>query len=132
MIPKSTMMPYIKEAFVGSRPPYKIYITISTGVLFWYVTSNHNIFKKLAPFICAQFNIKFKAYVPATVIVGDKLLSVHPYISKIFFRFMSANNCSHKFALPDITHIWRTNWITSGHEKHYVNGISDRWSCING
>jgi len=34
MILKSTMMPQIKEACVGFRAPYKIYIILSTGVLF--------------------------------------------------------------------------------------------------
>jgi len=34
MILKSTMMPQIKEAFVGSQRKYKIYITISIRVLF--------------------------------------------------------------------------------------------------
>jgi len=44
------------------------------------------------------------------------LVSVHPDISKIFFRSMSENNCSHKYVVPNIKHIWRNNWITSGHE----------------
>jgi len=39
------------------------------------------------------------------------LVSVQPDISKIFFRIMSENNCSHKYVLPNIKHIWRTKWI---------------------
>jgi len=46
-------MPQIKEAFVGSQPKYKIYITISIQVLLLYLTSNHNIFKQLTFFIRA-------------------------------------------------------------------------------
>jgi len=34
VILKSTMMPQIKEAFVGPQRKYKIYITISIRVLF--------------------------------------------------------------------------------------------------
>jgi len=34
MILESTMMPQIKEAYVGSQHKYKIYITISIRVLF--------------------------------------------------------------------------------------------------
>jgi len=37
-------------------------------------------------------------------------------ISKIFFRIVSENNCSHKNGLLIIKHIWRTNWTPSGHE----------------
>jgi len=41
----------------------------------------------------------------------EDLVSVHPDISKIFFRIMSENNCSYKYVLPNIKHIWRSNWI---------------------
>ena len=44
------------------------------------------------------------------------LVSVHPDISKIFFRIMSENNCSHKYVLPNIKNIWGTKSITFGHE----------------
>ena len=44
------------------------------------------------------------------------LVSVQPDISKIFFRIMSENNCSHKNELLIIKHILRTNSITSGDE----------------
>jgi len=37
------------------------------------------------------------------------LVSVQPDISKIFFRIMSENNCSHKNMPLIIKHIWRTN-----------------------
>jgi hypothetical protein len=42
-------------------------------------------------------------------IIEDKLVSVNRDISKIFFRFMSENNCSHKCVLQNIGHIWRAN-----------------------
>ena len=50
---ESTMMPQIKEAFVGSQHKYKIYITMSIRVLFRCLVYMHNIFKKLASVICA-------------------------------------------------------------------------------
>jgi len=53
MILKNTMMPQIKEAFVGSQRKWKSYITISIRVLFRCIVYRHNIFKKLAFLICA-------------------------------------------------------------------------------
>jgi hypothetical protein len=88
MILKSTTTPQIKKATVGSQLKYKIYITISIWVLFWCLVRRHDIFKKLASLICAYFiNFRFNVCVLATLIIGDKLLSVHPDISKIFFSF---------------------------------------------
>jgi hypothetical protein len=85
MILKSTVMPQIKEAFVGYQRKYKIYITMSIWVLFWYLIYRHNIFKKPATFICTWFiNFRFKVFVLAALIIGDKLLSVYPDISKTF------------------------------------------------
>jgi hypothetical protein len=53
------------------------------------------------------------------------LASAVPDIRKIFFRFMNENSCSHKYMLQNFKHIWRTNWITSGHETT----VSHRRSC---
>jgi len=53
MIIKSTIMPQIKEAFVGSEHKYKIYITISILFLFWCLVYRRNNFKKMASLICA-------------------------------------------------------------------------------
>ena len=121
-------MPYMEEAFVGSRPSYKIYITISTAVLFWHVTSNHNIFQKLAPFIFAQFNVQLQAYVAATLTVG---ICSSWYFEDIFVSWVQTsahiNLCCLTLRifggpteeLPDM-------------KQHYVNGISHRRSCRNG
>jgi len=38
-------------------------------------------------------------------------VSVQTDIFNIFYRSMSENNSSHKNTLPNIEHIWRTNWI---------------------
>jgi hypothetical protein len=71
LILKSTMMPQIKEAFVGSQRKYKIDITIPIRVLFRCLIYRHNIFKKLASFICTYFiNFRFKVSVLATLIIG--------------------------------------------------------------
>ena len=103
-------MSQIKEAFVGSQRKYKIYITISIrfcsnisfiGKIF---SRNWHLF-----LVLSFFNFKFNVCVLATVISGDKLVSVQPDISKIFFRNMSENNCSHKNVLLIIKHIWRNN-----------------------
>jgi len=64
-------MPQIEEAFVGSQRKYKIYLTISIQVLFWCLICRHNIFKKLASFICACFiNFRFNVCALATLIIG--------------------------------------------------------------
>ena len=71
MILKSTMMPQIEEAFVGCQRKYKIYITISLRILLLCLVCRHNIFKKLASFICAYFvNFRFNVCVLATLIIG--------------------------------------------------------------
>ena len=45
MILKVNIMLLINEAFFGSQPKYKIYITISIRVLFGCLISSHNIFQ---------------------------------------------------------------------------------------
>jgi len=58
MILKITLMP-------------QIYITTSIWILFWCLTYRHNIFKKLAYFICAYFiNFRFKVCVLVSLIIG--------------------------------------------------------------
>jgi hypothetical protein len=113
MILKSIMMPQIKEAFVWSQRKYKIYITIST------------LFCSDVSFIGTIYSRSWHLLFVLTLLISDLtfvllllslLVSVQPDISKIFFRVMSENNCSHKNVLLIIEHIWRTNWITSGHE----------------
>jgi len=52
MMLKRILMPQIREEFVGSNVNKKIYITISIRVLLRCLIYKHNIFKKLAPFIC--------------------------------------------------------------------------------
>ena len=65
------MMPQIEEAFVGCQRKYKIYITISLRILLLCLVCRHNIFKKLASFICAYFvNFRFNVCVLATLIIG--------------------------------------------------------------
>jgi hypothetical protein len=49
---------------------YKIYITIYIRVLFWCLIYRHNIFKKLAFFICAYFiNFRFNVCVLAALLI---------------------------------------------------------------
>jgi hypothetical protein len=60
----------------------------------------------MAFLICAFFiNFRFNVCVFTVLIIGDKLVSVNRDISKIFFRSMSENNCSHKYVLHNIKNI---------------------------
>ena len=60
-----------KGSICLNQREYKIYITISIQVLFWCLIYTHNIFKKLASFICAYFiNFKFNVCVLAAVFIG--------------------------------------------------------------
>jgi hypothetical protein len=68
----------------------------------------------MASLICAKF---INVCVLAILIIGDKLVSVHPDISKILFRFMSENNCSHKYVLQNI--------------KHFENQLNNFWTRNN-
>jgi len=106
MILKCAMMPQIKETFVRSQPTYKIYILLNTRLC--SVVSF--LFMKLAFLIGAYFiNFRFNVCVLINLINDDKLISLHPDISKIFFRFMSETNSSHKYVQPNIKHICRKN-----------------------
>jgi hypothetical protein len=53
MVPKSTMMSQIKEAFVGFEHKYKIYITISIRFMFCCLVDRHSNFKKIVYLIYA-------------------------------------------------------------------------------
>ena len=106
MILKSTLMPQIKEAFVGSQRKYKIYITISTQ------------FCSDVSFIGTIFSSNWHLIFVLSLLISDLsfvflllslFVSVQPDISKIFFRIMSEHKCSHKNVLLIIKHIWRKN-----------------------
>ena len=107
MILKSTLMPQIKEAFVGSQCKYKIYITISTqfcsdvsfiGTIF---LSNWHLSFVLSFFLISDLSFVF--------LLLSVLVSLQPGISNIFFRITSEYNCSPKNVLLIIKHILRTN-----------------------
>ena len=113
MILKITLMPQIKEAFVWSN--------VNTKSTLQYPFE----FCSDVSFIGTIFSRNWHLLFVLTLLISDLtfvflllslLVSVQPDISKIFFRIMSENNCSHKNVLLIIKHIWRTNWITSGHE----------------
>ena len=115
MILKITMMPHIQEAFVWSIVNTKCILQYPFGVLFWCLIYRQNIFKKLASFIYAYFiNFRFNVCVLAALLIGI----CQPDISKIFFRVMSENNCSHKNVLLIIklidvegwSHAWPQSW----------------------
>ena len=75
------------------------------------------IFWKLLTFIGDHFiNERFNLGVHAILNIDDNFASVHSDISKLSFWFMSHNNCSHKYLLPNITHTWRTTKKKLGKE----------------
>ena len=93
--------------------------------MFWYLASNHNVLKTL--FICDQvINEMFNVGVHAALSIDDNFVSVHPDISKLSFGFVSHNNCSHEYLLPNSTHSWRTNWKMLGKKHQDINIISHR------
>ena len=113
MVLKATLMPQIKEAFVGSNA--------NTKSILQYPFE----FCSDVSFIGTIFSRNWHLLFVLTLLISDitflfSLLSLLVYVqpdsSKIFFRIISENNCSHKNVLPNIKHIWRTNWIISGHE----------------
>ena len=113
MILKITLMPQIKEAFLWSNVntkstlqyPFEFCSDVSfIGTIFsrnWYLLFGLTLLISDLTFVFILLSL---------------LVSVQTDISKIFFRIMSENNCSHKNVLLIIKHIWRTNWITSGGE----------------
>jgi len=113
MILKITLMQQIKQAFVWSN--------VNTKSTLQYPFE----FCSDVSFIGTIFSRKWHLLFVLTLLISDLtfvflLLSLLVYvqtdISKIFFRVMSENNCSHKNVLQNIKHIWTANWITSRHE----------------
>jgi len=89
MILKGTMVPQIKEAFVGS----KVNTKSTLQYLFWFCSdvsfNRHNIFKRLASFIVLTLLISDLKFM---FLLLSLLVSVHLDISKNFFRIMNENN----------------------------------------
>jgi len=106
MIQKITVMPQIKEAFVISNANTKSTLQYPFGFCS-DVSFIGNIFSRnwhlLFVVTLLISNLTFVFLLPSL------LVSVETGISKIFFRIMSENNCSHKNVLLIIKHIWRTN-----------------------
>jgi len=105
---KINLMPQIQKAFVGSN--------VNTKSTLQYPFK----FCSDVSFICKTFSRNWHLLFVLSLLISDLtsvfllhslLVSVQPDISKIFFRIVSANNCSHKNMLPIIKHIWRNNWI---------------------
>jgi len=101
-----TLIPNIKEAIVGSKVNTK--------------STSQNLFEFCSDvsFIGKKFSRNSHLLFVHTLLISDLtfvflllplLVSAHPNISKIFFRIMSENNCSHQNVLLIIKHIWRTN-----------------------
>ena len=71
MVLKITLMPQIKEAYVWFNVNTKSKLQYPFRDLFWCLIYRHNIFKKLASFICAFFiNFIFNVCVIAALIIG--------------------------------------------------------------
>ena len=153
MVLKITFMLQIKAAFVRSsvntkstlRYPFELCSDVSLiGTI--YSRNWHPLFV-LTLLISDLTFAFFLVSLFVSFLLVSLFVSVQPDISKIFFRIMSENNCSHKNVLLIIKHIWRTNWITSGHEishrrfcrmdKNYMSTVqgSSAWYfetyCIN-
>jgi hypothetical protein len=103
---KITLMPQIKEEFVGSN--VNTISTLQYPLEFYSDVS----------FIGTIFSRNWHLLFVLTLLISDLtfvflllslLVSVQPDISKIFFRNMIANNCAHKNVLLIIKHIWRNN-----------------------
>ena len=132
LILKSTMMPQIKEVFVGSQRKYKIYITISIRIVFWCLIYRHNIFKKLASIICACFiNFRFKVSVLATLIIGicsswhfEDIFSYHEW--KQLFPQKYATNYQ-TYLKNHMNNFW--TWNNNMLMKHHT-GVSAEWIRI--
>jgi len=106
MILKITLMPQIQEASVGSNINTKSTLQYPFD-LCSYVSFIGTIFSRNWHLLFAlSLLISDLTFV---FLLLSLLVSVQPDISKIFFRIMSENNCSHKIMLLIIKHIWRTN-----------------------
>ena len=112
IILKITLMPQIKEALNGSNVNTKS--TLQHPFEFCYVSFIGTILSRnWHPLFVLTLLISDLTFV---FLLLSLLVSVRSDISKIFFRIMSENNCSHKNVLLIIKHNWRIERITSGHE----------------
>ena len=106
MVLKVTSIPQIKEAFVRSNVntkstlqyPFELCSDVSF-ISTIYSRNWHPLF--VLALLISELTFVF--------LLVSLLLSVEPDISKIFFRIVSENNCSHKNVLLIIKHILRTN-----------------------
>jgi hypothetical protein len=91
MILKITIMPQIKEAFVGSEHKHKIYITISIRFLFWRLVYKHNNFLFVLTLLISILTFVF--------LLLSLFASALPDIRMIFFSFheWKQNNCATKY-----------------------------------
>ena len=105
MILKCTMMPQINEALVGSQPKYKSALQYPFGFC-CHVSFIRIIFSRNCHHLFVSSLLISDLFVFLLLLL---LLSVYPDISKIFFRFINVNNCSQKYVLTNIKHIWKTN-----------------------
>ena len=103
---KITLMLKLKETFVRSNVhtkstlqyPFQFCSDVSfTGTIF----SRNWLLLFLLSLLISDLTFVF--------LLLSLSVSVQPDISKIFFRIMTETNCSHKNALPNIKHVWRTN-----------------------
>ena len=101
---------------------YKVYVTISIRILFWCLLYRqhiikyyrHNIFKKLASFICAYFiNFRFNVCVLAGLIIGicstwyfEALFSYHEWKQR--FTQKCATNYQ-TYLEKQLNNIWTWN-----------------------
>jgi len=117
------LMPQMKEAFVGSSG--------NTNSTLQYPFE----FCSDVSFIVTIFSRNCHLLFVLSLLISDLtfvflllplLVFLQPDISEIFFRIVSENNYSHKNVLLIMKCIWRTNWITSGHEKPVCNETSHR------
>ena len=118
---------------------YKIYITISILVLFWCLIYTHNIFKKLASFICAYFiNFRFNVCVLATLIIGicsswyfEDLLLCHEW--KELFTQKCATDC-HTCLENKLNNVWTWNnrMLTKYHTGDSAEWIEIIWAQFGG
>jgi hypothetical protein len=51
----------------------------------------------------------FKSYAKITIIIDKKCVSISHDGFCVLFLFISGNNCSHMYVLPNIAHIWYAN-----------------------
>jgi hypothetical protein len=89
---KSTMMTQMKEAFVGYKYKYKIYIATSICFLFWCLLYKHNKFKKLVSYIVLSLLISYLTFVfllllLLTSVLTDLTIDICSYCSHCWHLF---------------------------------------------